>query len=262
MRPMQALKALCLALFLAGPARAEPSAGSPESWTGDAGETLDYFGNKYKGQRIVFCLDTSLSMKQPVTGPASQGKPVGGAPSRRIDLAREELAKAIRNLPENKEFAVVFFDGEVSGWPKGRKLKPASPGNKKEAVERIEKKDLVFGTDILGALEEAFAYGKYDKVDTIILLTDGAPYTLKRDDKKKDGGKSAPGAGPHLKDGVRSDPRVILETVAKLNKKRGIVIHTIALGGNCRVDFLTELAKANGGTFLQVDAGTAEEPTE
>lgn len=248
----------------------EPPAPEPakkeENWT-EGAEEVFYYGAKFSFKRVVFCLDTSNSMMNPVAaGGKYAGKQGDGkAPLRRIDLAREELVRTIRALPAATEFAIVFFDGDVYGWPKGRKLKTATGENKKEAIEEVGKKDLVFGTDIIGALEEAFEYGKYGKVDTIIVLTDGAPYTLvKAKDGKNDSVKDKNGKPPVYgqRDPVRSDPKVILETVARLNKKRGIKVHTIALGGNCRIDFLKELAAANGGTFLQVEAGKGEEPSE
>ncbi len=272
---MRALNPIFLALVaLAGslpgaeppPAAEPPESPAPEpakqaeSWTEGAEEVL-YYGKAFSLKRVVFCLDTSNSMQNPVpSGGKYAPRKDGKAPLRRIDLAREELIRTIRELPADTEFAVVFFDGDVCGWPKGRKLKPATGENKKDAIGAIERKELVFGTDIIGALEEAFEYGKYGKVDTIILLTDGAPYTLAKEGKKKDKDDRPPAHG--RKDSVRSDPKVILETVGKLNRKRGIKVHTIALGGNCRVDFLKELAAANGGTFLQVEAGQGDEPSE
>ncbi len=216
-----------------------------ESWVDTDSQGTGYYGSFYKGERIVFCLDTSDSMKLRMRQKyANDSK---GSPER-IKVAKKELIKAIENLSYDKEFAVIFFDGGVTSWPGERHLRKANASAKQEAIEKIREKPLVFGTEILGALEEAFEYAK---VDTILFLTDGKPYSFVKD--AKNAGRHPP------RDLVRSDPKTICETVAKLNKKRKVAVHTIAMGENCDVAFLQKLAEENGGTFKQVGGQAAPE---
>ena len=83
-------------------------------------------------------------------------------------------------------------------------------------VEKLESKG---ATNVHDALALAFAD---DEVDTIYLLTDGYP-----------------SAGPIVQ------PAALAREVQRWNTGRGIVIHTVALGG--RSDLLERLATDSGG---------------
>ncbi|MFQ5844277.1 MAG: hypothetical protein ACE5JG_04735, partial [Planctomycetota bacterium] len=80
-------------------------------------------------------------------------------------------------------------------------------------------------TDIWKALQEAM---KGEGVDTIVLLSDGAPT-----------------AGP---DGYR-DPRAIRRAIRKQNRSRMIVFHVIAIGH--RAPHFAAMARHSGGTYVE-----------
>lgn len=208
-----------------------------------------FYGIQTSSNRIVFVVDVSASMNQPVD-PVKQ-KPVitgkgqeaeGPAPGRtRIEVACNELRRAIDKLSPKAAFTIIFFSH--APWIWNRDLVTAAPEAKKEAHKAIEAVRAMGTTYTLGALREAFsmagAMGSVQKtgktggkVDTIYLLTDGAPT-----DGKFDGAELM-------------DPGIIIEAVREWNKDLHVVIHCIAvdLPDN---NFLRTLAAENGGQFVE-----------
>lgn len=121
-----------------------------------------YYGIPICAKRVVFVLDTSLSMK--------------GA---RIAAAKTELIRAIRELPKEVSFDVIAFDNTARVWRP--ELVPASEQNKLLAVNVVMEQPLKFKTASYDALEAAF--GLYP--EAIYFLSDGQPYGGKIDDPKQ-----------------------------------------------------------------------------
>ncbi|HVR75263.1 MAG TPA: hypothetical protein VMT52_13075 [Planctomycetota bacterium] len=93
----------------------------------------------------------------------------------RLFRVKEELVRVLSSLPEKTRFGIVSFNHEIS-WIDGSKtLRAATAANKSAAIEWV--KALVANgatrTDL--ALEEALSL---PDVDTVYLLTDGAPRDL------------------------------------------------------------------------------------
>jgi hypothetical protein len=210
---------------------------------------LRFYGIQTRSNRIVFVVDVSGSMNQPVdplkqkpviTGKAQEAD--GPAPGRtRLEVAANELRRAVDRLPPGADFTIIFFSH--SPWIWKPDLVKATPEAKKEAHQAIDGMRALGTTFTLGALREAFsmagALGSVQKtgktggkVDTIFLLTDGAPT-----DGKFDGAELM-------------DPAIILEAVREWNKDLHVVIHCIAvdLPDN---NFLRRLASENGGQFVE-----------
>jgi hypothetical protein len=87
----------------------------------------------------------------------------------------------------------------------------------------VKLKGALGGTNLYDAVKRAF---NDPDVDTIVVLSDGEPTA-----------------------GAVTDPSAIREDVARWNKNRGIVIHTIAVGGQLRV--LEWLAADSGGDHVK-----------
>jgi hypothetical protein len=111
-----------------------------------------YYGLPLYGTRIVFVMDTSLSMR--------------GA---RIQAAKRELLRAIGTLPPGVEFNVLVFNTRVSSWQ--RQLVPSTPENQQAAALFVAAQELGWNTATYEALEVALAWD----AESIYLLTDGAP---------------------------------------------------------------------------------------
>ncbi len=87
-------------------------------------------------------------------------------------LAEFELEQALRLCPSDVSFAVVVFgDGPKLLWP-DRRLVPATPAAKQEALERLARQPVWTGaqTGLARGLEEALAHLE---ADAVYLLSDG-----------------------------------------------------------------------------------------
>jgi hypothetical protein len=183
--------------------------------------SAEYFGVSVRSDRVLFVLDVSGSMSWPWRDP------------KRIDVARKELARVIKELPPVSLFNVIIFSTKVRSWQ--RSEVQADARNVAAALSWIERnvRDPEGATYVYDALEEAF--GRNEEFDTICLLSDGAP-----------------SHGPFCsREGILASVRV-------WNRFRGAVIHTIGLtlescGANLAEDlglmkaFVRDLAALTGG---------------
>ncbi|MFN0007139.1 MAG: HEAT repeat domain-containing protein [Planctomycetota bacterium] len=178
-----------------------------------------FFGIRIVSHKVIFIIDISGSMAE-----SSQGEYKGRTDVPRIDIAKEELAKCISGLDPAAFFNVIIFSGDSARMVEGSLL-AATEKNRNEAVEYVEKLGAFGGTNLYGALREAFAD---PDVDTIYVMSDGEPSV-----------------------GDVVDPLMIREEVAAWNEHRGIVLNTIAIGGQFQI--LEWLAEDSGGTHVKFE---------
>ena len=119
-------------------------------------EGMSFFGTASKGNRLVFVIDKSSSMK------ARTGK------ENRLDKAKRELKRTLQTLSPSMEFFIYFYDGVELPMP-GGKLVKATPENISKALKWIDTIGCNGGTQPMTALHGAFNL----KAQTIWLLTDG-----------------------------------------------------------------------------------------
>jgi uncharacterized protein YegL len=184
----------------------------PPRPVGNYGNFGEYYGIPICAKRVVFVLDTSLSMR--------------GA---RIDAAKTELVRAIKELPKEVFFDVIAFDNTVRVWQP--ELVPATDPLKRVAVNVVLDQTLKFNTASFDALEAAFTLYP----EAIYFLSDGAPY----------GGKI-------------DNPREIIATISGMNRVRRVSIHSIGIDtGDAKTSifgrFMKDLAEANWGVFKPVN---------
>jgi hypothetical protein len=129
---------------------------------GSYGKFGEYYGIPICAKRLVFVLDTSLSMRGP-----------------KIEAAKAELIRVINELPKEVYFDVVAFDNTVRVWRP--ELVPATEQLKKMAVNVVIEQPLKFKTCSYDALEAAFGL----EPEAIYFLSDGAPFGGKIDDPKE-----------------------------------------------------------------------------
>ena len=176
-----------------------------------------FFGIRIISHRVIFIIDVSGSMNELVRGEFAGEN---GAP--RMEVAKEELAKAVEGLDEEALFNIVIFSSDVDAWLDAG-VSSAEAGNKAAAKEYIERLGAMGGTNLYGALRSAF---EDPDADTIVVLSDGEPSV-----------------------GDVIDPHTIREDVVRWNEHRGIEIHCIAVGGS--LDVLEWIAADNGGEYVK-----------
>jgi len=217
----------------------------------DAGRKKGVYGIESRSRRIVFVIDTSGSMKDPLAGAKPvEGTPTGLTPEEeeelhatKIDIAKRELRRAIKALEPDALFDIVSFDSSVIRWKPG--MVKADQATKNEATTFVRGLEASGGTWTYGALHEAFqvaGIGVTDKnydpsVDTIYLISDGAP----TDDS--------------MEKPTYMEPKIILDAVREWNPLGKVVIHAVAIdvkaAGGRFIDFMKRLAAENGGQYTQ-----------
>jgi len=197
-----------------GPVKATPST-----------SVSTYYGVKVHSDRMLFIVDLSGSMAFP-----------WGQDTTRIDVARAELSRVLKQLDPGTLFNMIVFADKVKAWRKAETL--ATADTVESALKWMNKvfKEPRGGTYMHAALERAFRENA--KIDTIFLLTDGL-----------------------ATDGEPIVPEAILASVNTWNRYRRVVIHTFALTledldkkglhernlGEIK-KFMRQLARLTGGT--------------
>jgi von Willebrand factor type A domain/HEAT repeats len=184
-----------------------------------------FYGIDILSKRILFVIDISNSMNQPVSA--------GNAERTKVDVAKYELKNAILGLPEDAAFNIIFYHHEVFQWRKG--IVAAKGKDRRAGVQFVEDMIADGNTNIHDALELAFhivGMGARDKnyeigADTIFFLSDGIPNR-----------------------GKITDPVMILEEVKRWNQLRRVKIHAVGVGSDHQAAFMKALADASGGTYV------------
>lgn len=178
--------------------------------------TTEFFGIRIQSHRVTFILDVSGSMREP-----TRGMYVGEDGAPRIDVAKQELLKALDGLERDSLFNIVTFSGDVDAWQD--RVSENNAESMEEAKSFVERLGANGGTNLYGSLDYAF---DDPDVDTIFVLSDGEPTA-----------------------GSVVDPMAIRQVVQRWNENRGVVIHCIAVGGSLQV--LEWLAEDTGGTYVK-----------
>lgn len=216
------------------------------------------FGLPVRSKRVIFVIDVSGSMVQADPPPKAWREKLEkelktiadnklrkkkrkeiekqmkdwGKERQRIYRVKKELTRCIRNLPNDVKFNIIAFSDQITKWRPG--LTRATESAKKKAMEWVQKLQADGLTFTDEAIEEAF---KDRQVDTIILLTDGAPTHI--------GGPAKAEWGGH--EDSKTLIAHILEWVRKNNRLRKITIHCLGFE-EANFDFLKKLAAENNGT--------------
>ena len=201
-----------------------------------------FFQVPIESQRLVFCIDLSSSMEaemsldDPVTNQLLEHYSLGRT---RLEYAKAELVRALRELPDGAYFNVVAFSDDAHKLA-GRMLK-LNTSTRRRAIRWIMREDLGSLTNIWGALHAAFnnfhslgtgASAFKDMPDTIVFLTDG---------------KATRGRFQHR--------RSLARLVGLWNRSVDAVIHCIGMGRGHDGILLEALALQNGGYYVDLTRG-------
>ena len=195
-----------------------------------------YFGLPQDGKGILYIIDASDSMKEPVELKLQTTAAAGSNKTTRLEACKNELIRALGQLTADTKFNVVWYNDLPHIWRDSMSL--AKKDAVREAQAWVKKLNHSSTTNIHDALQLAFTQvgrGVHDKyygveLDTIFLLTDGSPTKL---------------------DGTFDSTEKILTAVQAWNPLQRITIHTIGIGNSLNVPFLQQLASQNGGEFKQ-----------
>lgn len=219
--------------------------------TGVKIEVPSFFGQELLSQRVVFILDTSISMKEkdeipvvekPATPPAGDGEGTGvarrpgvpaaprsGATVERMRLSRvqDELVRMISGLPADFRFTVIAFSSGVRPLASG--LMAANPANKRRAIKYVRNFEPRGQTWTDRAVEKAF---EVPGTRTIVLLSDGMPF------RKPD----------------PIDVLGLLDWAEKKDRFEHIPVHTIGFKATSSEagQFLRELSRRTGGKYTEI----------
>lgn len=184
---------------------------------------------------ILYVIDCSDSMKAPVDF-QTPGTTAGGkaASMTRLEACKKELIRALGLLRPEQKFAILWYNDLPHWWQP--KMQPATKDVVAQAQQFVAQLKHASTTNIHDSLEQGFKLvgrGAKDKyygveLDTIFLLTDGAPTTVT---------------------GQLDSTEKILLSVRSWNPLKRVTIHTIGIGKDLNDAFLGQLARENGGEY-------------
>ena len=203
-----------------------------------AGGARNYYGIPVDGKSTVYVIDCSGSMVASATAPKFDEKrnPIDAGKESRMEATKAALIAVLGKLGPKDKFNVVSFNDLVHPYATG--LVAATPIEVSSAQDWVRQLAPMNSTNIYEAMEQAFRFagrGSFDKyypsgVDTIFLLTDGAPTTP---------------------DGQADSTDRVLEGIRTWNATGRVIVHTIGIGKEISDTFLKKIAAENHGTFVQ-----------
>ncbi|MEZ5966629.1 MAG: HEAT repeat domain-containing protein [Planctomycetota bacterium] len=196
--------------FQLPPAGAQVARGRRSS--DDSSATRTYYSLPVVSTAVCFVVDHSGSM----------AAPVGTGGSTRLEEAKRQIVRVLGSTPDGYRVNVIAFDTQVQ--PLLERMVELDDRSRRDLIARVQAVRIGSATNVHDGLAQAFAD---PDVDTIYLLTDGAP-----------------SAGPIV------DANGLREAVARWNRNRRIRIHTIAVGMDSQL--MKWLAADSGGQTVTV----------
>ncbi len=184
----------------------------------EGGSVATFHDIPVRSQGAAFVLDRSKSMGDHLER---------DVPTTKARLTEEELERTFSRLSPPARFLLVAFAAEARAFTP--RPVPATPAARRAALAWFAEQEPRGPTNLFGGLALALAD---EDVDTVFLLTDGAP-----------------SAGEH-----RSTAAILAE-VADRNRWRRAVVHTVEIGreatGRRWEGLLARLAAATGGVHVR-----------
>ena len=193
---------------------------------------MSFFGLRSESEKVLFVLDASGSMNEPMQSYAGGGK----AGETRLTVAKRELLKALTGVKNGGTVNIVVYAADVWTWSEEPVVLDAE--TRADAQVFIEEIVANGGTNIWGCMEKGLEMAGGEKgkkgaakwvepsYDTLFLLTDGQPSI-----------------------GVSLDREEILDMVSEKNEPLGIVINTIGLSADQDAVLMRRLAEENDGAY-------------
>lgn len=174
------------------------------------GTSAEFYGVEIKGQNILFILDKSGSMS---------AKTDYGT---RLDQLKKEFSEMLDTISYKINIGIIVFPGKGI-YPRSG-IEEADPAYKEKLKKYLKDIQPSGGTPTGETMAYAFdKVVKKEKIDTIYLLSDGAPNT---------------------------SPTQVQELIKGMNMSYFVKIHTISIGAES--EFLKNVAKDNYGTYTEI----------
>lgn len=186
------------------PPPAPPAPPAPFDEETAAADRYAFYGIEIASNAASFVCDVSGSM---------QGE--------KIETLRRELTSVVKRFPPSGRFQLVFFNENVQPFTK--ELVPATPKAKEKAVAAVAALQAAGATNLFDAMEAGL---RDPAVDTLVLLTDGAPTAGKVRDMN----------------GIRK--RFLLA-----NRERMVLLHVVCIGQ--KSPHLRDMARLSGGRYVE-----------
>ncbi len=180
-----------------------------------------FYGLQIYSPRVAFVLDTSGSMSEPARTRPQRTSSKEGDETTKLEVAKDELTRALSVFPEGDWFNVVFFASRANAM--SDMLVQMDDEARARAMGYVREQRAGGATALYDALMLALAD---ERVDTIYALSDGAPNA-----------------------GELADPGAIRAELRRLNAVRKVQIHGIAVGQSSAL--LEGLAADSGGEYRE-----------
>jgi HEAT repeats/von Willebrand factor type A domain len=236
-------------------------------------KNLEYYGLKDQkttfakitttSTRVLFIIDISGSMEDHVV--EREKFDAGYESYQKLEIVKTELRNTVKALSKNTLFNIVAFATDVKTWKAG--LVPANIINKSSADSFIKRQKPIGGSEAVAmasvGLDSGAAKGKTNTYKALMYAFGIDPDKQKMSSSVFTGGTAKSRVSKRkvdtvffLSDGKPShgklvDTNEILKEVTEINKMYRIVFHTIAIG-QFQKEFLRELARQNGGIFVDL----------
>ncbi|TWU46333.1 von Willebrand factor type A domain protein [Rubripirellula tenax] len=175
------------------------------------GASQKYYDIDIHAKRLMFVIDRSGSMKDYDGGMT------------RLERAKFELIKAIKELPADSEFGITFFETSVRQWRE--KLLIASEENKRDAIVFVERLGYGDRTNTYQALRETLDFD--EQLEVVFLISDGKPTF-----------------------GELTNPSLIVADIMHRNRFRNVNFNTIGIAVTGPAEsFLKTLAEQSAGEY-------------
>ncbi len=202
----------------AGASFVPPARPSRRSAPGPGATSAGLLDLPTESDHVTFVLDGSHSMSDEIRF---------GAETTKHDALLAAFERALSRLPADSYANVVVFGSEPYAYKKT--LFRATPGARRSAVRFLAKRAQDGRTNIYDSLVLALAD---DDVDTLVLVTDGAP-----------------------SEGARTTRTDIINGLREMNRYRLVRVHTVEIGARNTSPrwrgFLADIAAATGGYHLE-----------
>lgn len=250
------------------PPETEKDPDEDDSGGGYARKPTNYHRIPTYSQRVLFVIDVSTSMETPIllkAGKKTEGSdPIAGA-ARKIDIAREELAFALRGMDPETKFNIIAFETDVRQWQK--EAISANPGNVQNALRWLgSQQPRKPSGQSSGIDSEGRMVGR---TNSYAAIRAAFGLTIKRGGTPGSSGGTTSGhasRGPKpgwdtcyfLSDGVPTEGEMIdipsiLQDVDRWNKSAKMVIHTVGMEESAGLqELLQGLARITGGKCVFV----------
>ncbi|MFN0205861.1 MAG: VWA domain-containing protein [Planctomycetota bacterium] len=186
-----------------------------------------YYDFIVRSDRVAFLVDTSGSMRAKYTPPGNTSASAEGEKTR-LEFAADALREVIKKLPKGTKVTIIVFKSEPLLYKKGAKSGSHAVEATPELADDVHKFVIATGANQTGNISDSLEYVLDDpEVDTIYLLTDGAPSAGKK----------------HL-------ASRIVAWVGRVTRLSRTEVNTIGFGAEKKgADFLSDLADITGGKF-------------